>query len=351
LIYDQLEFDLVMTSRDYVQISQPETFDRNRLAQVCAHQAVASVSPLYVGAQFWRLEEKLPYPGNRQPHNRRILIMAFPPSQEVFRLPDVQQQQYVLKCAGNVLFDQRSQLEFGVAKVPAAQLPEHPFWLGSCAVVVAGQFSLGAGFLADGLVLTSDQTYAQVMGFAALDRVNLGLIRLHPDADPVSVARDLNRILAPGAYVWTRSTLVEREKRYWVQGTSIGIVFLSGVVVAVLVGVVFVYQVISSDIASRLKEFATLKAIGYDNAYLAYTVLYQSVLLALLGYVPGLLVAFGLYFVASKGAGITIGIPAEKTPILIARCLMVLVLTVGLCVVSGLFALRKLRAADPADLF
>jgi putative ABC transport system permease protein len=144
---------------------------------------------------------------------------------------------------------------------------------------------------------------------------------------------------------------VEREKRYWVQGTSIGIVFLSGVVVAVLVGVVIVYQVISSDIASRLKEFATLKAIGYDNAYLAYTVLYQSVLLALLGYVPGLLVAFGLYFVASKGAGITIGIPAEKTPILIARCLMVLVLTVGLCVVSGLFALRKLRAADPADLF
>jgi putative ABC transport system permease protein len=322
LIYDQLEFDLVMTSRDYVQISQTGSFARHRLAQVCAHKAVASASPLYLGAQFWRKEERLPYPGNRRPQNRRILIIAFQPGQE-----------------------------FGVAAVPASQLRAQPFWLGSCGVVVAGQFSLGAGFLADGLVLTSDQTYAQVMGSAALDHVNLGLIRLQPGADPVVVARDLNSTFGPEVYVWTRSAIEDREKRYWVEGTSIGIIFRSGVVVAVLVGVVFVYQVISSDIASRLKEFATLKAIGYDNSYLAQTVLYQSVLLALLGYVPGLLVAFGLYFLASAMAGITIGIPSEKASDLIARCLMVLVLTVGLCVVSGLFALGKLRAADPADLF
>ena len=34
-----------------------------------------------------------------------------------------------------------------------------------------------------------------------------------------------------------------------------------------------------------------------------------------------------------------------------APMLIVLVLTVGMCVVSGVLAVRKVRSADPADLF
>jgi putative ABC transport system permease protein len=136
-----------------------------------------------------------------------------------------------------------------------------------------------------------------------------------------------------------------------VSNTAIGIIFQCGVGVALLVGVVFVYQVISSDIGSRLREFATLKAIGYGDRYLAWTVIQQAILLALFGYVPGLLVSFLLYAVAASFARIPIGLAGEPPLILLDRCLSVLGMTVALCTVSGLFAAFKLKAADPADLF
>lgn len=216
---------------------------------------------------------------------------------------------------------------------------------------MVGQFSLGAGFFADGMVVVGDSTFTRLMGAGSLQAVNIGLIKLKPGADPQSVANDLNCFFGPDVHAWTRAGIEAREKNFWVNETSVGIVFRCGVVVAVLVGIVFVYQVISSDIGSRLKEFATLKAMGYSDLYLAFTVIHQAILLAVFGFVPGMVVSFILYAVAYLGAGIPIGIPGEPTLVVLFRCLTVLATTVGLCCLSGLFALGKLKSADPADLF
>ena len=58
----------------------------------------------------------------------------------------------------------------------------------------------------------------------------------------------------------------------------------------------------------------------------------------------GAAAAFGLYRVAKGQAKI----PIEMTP---ERLGWVLLLTVGMCVGSGLIVVRKVRTADPADLF
>jgi putative ABC transport system permease protein len=202
------------------------------------------------------------------------------------------------------------------------------------------------------LILTGTTSYTHLTGgLGDLDFVNLGLIRVKPGTDLRATANALNDRLGPGVHVWTRADIEKHEQDFWVESTSVGIIFKCGVGVALLVGIVFVYQVISGDIASRLKEFATLKAIGYSDFYLSYTIIQQAVLLALFGYVPGLVLSMVLYRVAATSAGIPIGFLGEATVDVLERCALVLLLTVGLCMVSGLFALGKLKAADPADLF
>jgi putative ABC transport system permease protein len=349
-LYDELGFDLLALSPDYVQFSQPGLFPYARLAQIRADNRVADVCPLYVTFQFWR-KDTGEVSEDARIDKRRILVMAFSPHKTVLQMPKVFEQQDRLKVAGTVLFDEKSRPEFHVRDEPADKLPGQVYWLGATPVHVVGQFKLGAGFICDGMVIASDSTYGQLVGPAGLETVNLGLIKLKPGYDAESVARDLNRRLDLDVHVWTRQEVAARERKYWVDTTSIGVIFKSGVGVAILVGIVFVYQVIASDITSRLKEFATLKAIGYSDRYLAWTVLYQAMLLALCGFVPGWVAAFGLYAAAAYFAGIPIGIPGEEATYVAARCFVVLALTVGLCSLSGFFALSKLRAADPADLF
>jgi putative ABC transport system permease protein len=111
-----------------------------------------------------------------------------------------------------------------------------------------------------------------------------------------------------------------------------------------MVGTVFVYQVISSDITQRFAEYATLKAMGYGNGYLAYVVLQQAVLYGVLGYLPGLAMSLLMYEWGSAATTLPITMNWE-------RAVVVLGLSILMCAVSGFFAVKKVRTADPADLF
>ena len=104
--------------------------------------------------------------------------------------------------------------------------------------------------------------------------------------------------------VLTRAEINAMESRYWLQLTSVGQFLLVAVVLAVVVGVIFVYQMMAADIRNMLPEYATVKALGYRPPYLTGVVLWQAVLLAMLGYVPGFLAAIGLYAAARKWGGI-----------------------------------------------
>ena len=111
-----------------------------------------------------------------------------------------------------------------------------------------------------------------------------------------------------------------------------------------LVGVVIVYQVLASDVADHLKEYATLKAVGYPPRFFLGIVFEEAVILGLLGFVPGLLASLALYSaVAAKT-----GLPMEMTA---ARAGVVLLGTVAMCALSGALATRRLARANPADLF
>lgn len=341
IIYDQLAFDVILLSPPYIDINRSGSFPVERINQAMSVRGVASASPVYVGVGGWRNPDA---PAQYAYKPQTIMVMGFRPEDPVFRYDGKGIQAVVdahrtdLQKPGRGLIDRQSHAEFGRFD------PGHSVEVGPQRVEVAGQFTLGTGFGANGLILVSDATFYQILRAFPTGRANLGLVRLAAGANAADVAARLNEVLPPDVMALTAAQLAARERRHWVEETSLGLIFRLGVGVALFVGIVFVYQVIASDIANRLHEYATLKAMGYGPVYLAWVVLQQAGLIAALGYIPGLLGALVLYSV-TRGAT---GTPIAMT---LTRAALVFALTAGMCSVSGMLALRKVQSADPAELF
>jgi putative ABC transport system permease protein len=193
-------------------------------------------------------------------------------------------------------------------------------------------------------MITSDLTFLKIYPGQSPGLIQLGLIRVEPGVDPAVVRDALVRTLPPDVLALTVEDFVAREQAYWNDVTPVGYVFSLGVLLGFAVGSVIVAQILFADVTDHLPDYATLKAIGYGNGYLYGIVLWQSVLLGLLGYLPGLLASRGLCRVARAATGL----PVEVSQ---ATSLLVLGLTVAMCGVAGWLALGKVRAADPAEIF
>jgi putative ABC transport system permease protein len=172
----------------------------------------------------------------------------------------------------------------------------------------------------------------------------MGLIALRAGSD-VGAARDrLVAALEGDVRIVTREEFIDREVTYWTTTTPVGFVFSFGAIMGFIVGGVVVYQILFADVSQHVREYATLKAMGYSNAELSAVVLQEAAILAVLGFVPGLLVSLWLYDLTADA----IRQPLEMTFLLGA---FVLLLTLAMCSLSAFVALRKVRSADPAEVF
>jgi putative ABC transport system permease protein len=144
--------------------------------------------------------------------------------------------------------------------------------------------------------------------------------------------------------IFSRQEFIDYEIFYWQSSTAIGFIFTLGTVMGFIVGIVIVYQILYTDIANHLPEYATLKAMGYGNLYLLNIVFQEALILACLGYLPGL----GLTLLLYSNTAVATGLPIMMT---LARAISVLVLTIVMCCLSGSIAANRLRSADPADIF
>jgi putative ABC transport system permease protein len=140
------------------------------------------------------------------------------------------------------------------------------------------------------------------------------------------------------------ATAIAHEQRYQLTERPTGMIFAFGVAIGVIVGIVIAYQVLSADVADHIREYATFKAMGYRQAFFVGLILEEAIILAAIGFWPGL--AFSQLFYELL-AHLT-NIPIFMTP---QRALAVFIGTIVACSISGVLAMRKLAAADPADLF
>ena len=350
LLYGKLRFDVLVSSREYIDLSRPGRISRDALAQAAGVPGVGDVQPFSVGTAYWKNPTADPEKGKRR---WAITVMGVPPGAfdrvflppgkgGIFDTADEQAgKQAALSRLDEVLFDEKSRPDFGTR---AAMPPGTAAELNGGAVTLAGYFRAGTGFSYTGLLLTNERTYADRMGVPD-GVVTFGLVSVAGGETAEAVKRRLEATLPPDRVrVWTRAEVEEYERNYWVNRTAVGQFFLFGVVLAVTVGGIFIYQMMVADIKKHLPEYATLKAMGYEFGYLFWVVVWQAVYLSIAGFALGLVGSLGLYELTKLAAKLPIGMTWERVG-------EVFGLTVGMCVLSGLLAVRKVKTADPAELF
>jgi putative ABC transport system permease protein len=341
-----------------MDLSRTEPIARSRLAQARAVPDVDDVIPFSFGGGAWRAPTTRglfgPNPGGSV---LSVTLIAVPPDQiekafiigpgGAFKTPEEARAAGVaISRLDTFLLDRRSKPNFGsVEQLMTASREEtgDPVRLNNMRASVVGSFELGTGFSWNGMLLTSEETLSRYTG-RSIEKVDFGLVQLRPGADPLEVRRELEAVLPPDVKVVTRGELNANESRYWLRLTSIGQFLVVAVILAVVVGIIFVYQMMAADIRNMLPEYATVKALGYRPTYLTAVVLWQAALLAMLGYIPGFFATLVLYAGARSFGGIPTGMTWEVA-------LGVFTLTQGMCLASGLLAVRKVHGADPADLF
>ena len=335
-VHRLFDADLVLISPRSASSVRMAGFPRRRLIQTLADPSVEGVTPVHWGLMLWRNPETR--------RNRAILALGFNPDDPFFLDPGLADQTGVLKQKGRILFDRLSRPEFG----PIAD------WYNEGKVVeteisgnrvrVEGLVSLGTSFGADGNLLTSTETFLDLMPQKSPGGIEVGLIRLKPGTNPDLAVERLQQRLPDDVTVLTKQGFIDFEQNYWKSSTSIGFIFTLGAAMGFVVGCVIVYQVLYTDVSDHLPEYATLMAMGYRISHLLGVVMREGFYLAALGYVPAYLAGQGLYWFVRDATKLPVGMDP-------ARAITVLVMILVMCMLSSLLAMRRLIDADPAEIF
>jgi putative ABC transport system permease protein len=358
-IYDALDFDLMLRSPAYLHLTEPRTFRRERVLAARSLPEISRARVFNLGLCEWQAPQPphvLPDDYNGQ--MRGIIAMGIDPHDPPFVRDDIVREAPKLTDARFLLIDSKSKPDYG----PADGVRFGPQDIGVETAIsylkvrIVGVVELGTGLAANGACILNFDGFARACYWQPQDEVNFGLLKVADGVDHL-IARErvadlVGRVDETGAVssvpadceVLTRAEVVAREEDRWVHGTPLGQIFGFGVYVALFVGMAIVYQVLSTDIANMMSEYATLKAMGYSNKYLGGVVIQQSVLLAVIGYVPSIAISWVLYLVIGAKSGMPMAMTWQIAG-------LVFVLAIVMCILSGMLALRKLFAADPADLF
>ena len=315
---------------------RPEAFPRVRASQALALPEVWAAVPVYMAQASWRNPEN----GTR----RAVQLIGFDTEAGVMGFPGLAPLVAKLKQPDTIAFDARSRPEFGDIRRLLATRGPFQAQLGGKSMEIVGLVEIGPSFGADGNVVLSEVNFRRVIKERAFSNVDLVAIKLVPGADREAAMARLRQFLPPDVMVLSQPALVGHDRDYWEKATPIGFIFAFGSLMGLIVGMVIVYQILFSDIASHLKEYATLKAMGYSNGFLGRTVLSAALLLAGMGFIPGFAVSVVLYDLVGKQTFLPLAMDASR-----AAGVFALIFT--MCSAAGMLAVRKLRDANPADMF
>jgi putative ABC transport system permease protein len=347
LLLEQFNAEVVIVSKARYALAVQERFTTRRLEQAKSLPGVAAAFPVYMESQgaMWQDTEggATRFDRDGEPSKRAIRVLAFNPDHAALRSPEIQSLLPRLRTKGTVLVDLLSKPDFGTLREGISrELAGH-------SVQVVGTFSLGTDFTSDGTVITSDQTYYRLLSgqlppASPMGMADFGLVQVREGYSPEDIRNQLTALLPDDVLVMTLADFSGQERAFWRDATPIGPIFMFGFVMGFLVGLVICFQILSADVADHMKEYATLKAIGYTNGYLSRVVLAQALWLSLLAFGPAMAISLLLY----QALVITTGLPMYLN---VSRCAIVFVSAAAMCINSGLIAIQKIKTADPAEVF
>ncbi len=337
LPYAQMNADILIQASDANTLADGSPLPRQRLYQALAVPGVAGATAVYYKRLDWK-----------QPDGtvRNLDVFGIDPSAVAFKSDEINRTRPQLQLLDRAILDRRTR---NVPKELFAAIDAgepYEFEANSLRrLTVIGTFEIGGGFSADGHLIVSDQTFFRIFKDSVPGAPNYIFVTLKPGADRQSVLAALRGALpASDTAVRTIAEAVAKDQAFQTTQKPVGIVFGFGVVIGVLVGIIIVYQVLSTDVADHIREYATFKAIGYNQSFFLGVVFEEALILAIFGFIPGMIAALGIYAAVVNVTGLPVYMPLE-------RPFYVLIGTIFMCTLSGAIATRRLARANPADLF
>lgn len=332
MLLEQFDYDLVILPNEYRFIGNSATVDRERIHQALAAEEVERTAPFFLGEAKWLdVEAEV---------KREVLVVGVDPAAHPFRMPQVNRLLPGITRLDTALVDRKRGK--GFARLVASRTAE----FSGHKLDLVGEYEHGIGILGDAAIIASDQTFSRVVGGTdtTLTRMTLGFVWLKPEVAPDRALQVLGRILPPDVQVMKRADHLKLEERFLMHQKPVGVMFITGLWLSLIVGAVILYQILSTDIENRISEFATLKAMGYGMLRIYAVVWQQALLFACCGYLPALASGTVLYHMINT----TTTVPAIMDGQAMGT---VLSLTLIMCFMAASLAMRKINRADPADLF
>lgn len=333
--YDFFSAEVMISAADANALADGGNVARQWLLQAMADPEVTEGMGLFIANVPW----------DRGDADISLTTFGVDPARPDFLAAEIAGEISLLEVQDAALIDR---LARGLTRDEAAAIrPQSPlgFETQGRTLTAYSTFAGGGGFGGDGYMIVSDQTFLSLFPARRSTAPDHILLRLRPGADVAATVLRLRTLISdPALRIRSYADAAQEELTYQQTKRPTGIIFGFGVLIGVLVGLVIVYQVLSTDVADHLREYATFKAMGYGQRFFMGIVLEEALILGVLGFLPGF--AVGATILTAMGKVTTL--PLSVTP---SMAVIVFVGTVVFSALSGAIATRRLAAADPADLF
>ena len=333
--YEFFQADIMISASDANSMTEGGNVARQWLFQALADPEVTGGTGLYVAIVSWARPTK----------TLSLTTYGIDLALPAFLSPAMASKTGTLQLQNAGILDMFSR---GLPREEAAAIrPQTPtsFEVSGTTLTLYDTFQGGGGFGGDGFMMVSDQTFLTLFPARSSSAPDHILLQLAPGADPEAVAARLHDLISDKTLrIRSYAQAAAEDLSYQQTKRPTGIIFGFGVIIGILVGIVIVYQVLSTDVADHLSEYATFKAMGYPQRFFLGIVFEEALILAILGFIPGFIVASGLLAGMKKATTLPLAMTAYMAG-------MVFIGTLIACTISGAIATRRLAAADPADLF
>ena len=339
MTYKPFIADIIISSSNANTFSDGSSISRRYMYQSLSNPDIEAAAAVYVGLLSWNM------PNGKA---ASMQVYGIPPESMAFIESSLRESMASITLQNTLLIDSKTR---GLDKQTLSTLLDSnkSIEMNNIALTLAGTVVIGSGFGADGTLFVSDQTFLRLFPKQQGGTPSHILLKTSSTYDGVdkvtSIVSNLRESLGnDDIQVHSIEERINDDVTYQMTKRPVGVIFGFGVFIGVLVGVVIVYQVLSTDVADHLKEYATFKSMGYENHFFYSVITEQAVLLGCIGFIPGSLLAIVIYTLMTMATGLPVSMEWS-------RMFIVLFGTIIACMISGFIATRRLKSADPAELF
>lgn len=238
-----------------------------------------------------------------------------------------------VKYKKSIIIDESSQKKWGGIKIgDKAEMSNKR-------IDVVGICKEATSFTAN-LVFTHYRTAQELLHMK--DKISFILVTVKPGINIKRVVEQISKI--GGVEVYTKKGFAWRTMMYWTFSTGMGIGFAVTALAGFIVGMVIVGQIIYNATIEHIREYGILKAIGGTNWDIYKIIWEQALIIAVLGYLMGLIQGMIAIFFYETFSGMKCLVPIETK-------IAMFFLTILMCLSASFISIRRITKIDPMIVF